>query len=412
MTKAKRKIRIVDYVANPGGGVRFVIELLQALVDRSDFSYELVSHGNALRRYRSLLERSRIRVQLSDIPPANNPRLDPKVWHRIPGNALMLRLVGRTIPWTIRVPQRAFGDCDLVWFPWIHRHEADWNTRTPLVATFHDTIGLQFSGVWPVAAQTTEHELMKRWFASDARILVTSKSTTESLKFLFGQEPSRFQVIRLTGMHSASPLERVQPTERWEWMHKPYILCPANVSPHKNHETLLQAVAKWEAAIPIVLVGSGTDWNSKAREGDARQRVLRNLDAKLQLSSRGKILGLGYVDDATYFALLSNAWALVMPTLAEGGGSFPVGEAILRGIPAICTDIPVMQEFVEVNEGKVWMFKAQCQDELAARLNEFVESYDQIKSEAVEASKSLAFDTWGIVAEKYVRVFSQPFTLG
>jgi len=156
----------------------------------------------------------------------------------------------------------------------------------------------------------------------------------------------------------------------------------------------------------VVLVGSGTDWNEASRGKNERQLSLKKLDTSLLLSQRGKIYGLGYVDDATYYTLLKSASAVVMPTLAEGGGSFPVAEAMIRGIPTICSDIPVMKEFIAANDGKVWWFEARNKNSLLERLNEFAKNQDAIKAEAFEATKSLKFDAWESVAEKYADVFS------
>ena len=50
------RIRVIDYVANPGGGTRFTLELLAALMQRyPKIEFEFVSHGLALDTYRRLL---------------------------------------------------------------------------------------------------------------------------------------------------------------------------------------------------------------------------------------------------------------------------------------------------------------------------------------------------------------------
>ena len=66
------RLRIVDYVANLGGGVRFCEQTVRALVPGRDLVVELVSHGAELRRYQELL-RSVDHVSFLDIPPANLP---------------------------------------------------------------------------------------------------------------------------------------------------------------------------------------------------------------------------------------------------------------------------------------------------------------------------------------------------
>lgn len=56
---------------------------------------------------------------------------------------------------------------------------------------------------------------------------------------------------------------------------------------------------------------------------------------------------LGYIEDAEVSALVAGASALIMPSLAEGGGSYPVEEALASGVPVLCSDIPVMRESLQ-----------------------------------------------------------------
>lgn len=62
-----------------------------------------------------------------------------------------------------------------------------------------------------------------------------------------------------------------------------------------------------------------------------------------------------------------------MPTLAEGGGSFPVREAVERGIPAVVSDIPVLREMIERLGGEVLWFDPHSPESLAASLATFAE---------------------------------------
>ncbi len=52
---------------------------------------------------------------------------------------------------------------------------------------------------------------------------------------------------------------------------------------------------------------------------------------------------LGYVDDAELEALWRLAACAAFPTLAEGFG-LPVVEAMRRGVPVACSDLPVLRE--------------------------------------------------------------------
>jgi glycosyltransferase involved in cell wall biosynthesis len=92
----------------------------------------------------------------------------------------------------------------------------------------------------------------------------------------------------------------------------PIVLCVATNLPHKDLPTAIEAMRRVPEA-RLVLVGAGTE----------------------------ALGGLGAVPDVEpYYA---RADALLTPTLHEGFG-LPVLEAMARGIPVACTDLPVLRE--------------------------------------------------------------------
>ena len=178
----------------------------------------------------------------------------------------------------------------------------------------------------------------------------------------------------------------------------PYIVCPATTSPHKNHEVLFSGAAAAAKKHPIVLTGSGTDfWSSR----NSRGTELRASAQHAGLVWGQSLIGLGLVPDATYYAVLDGAWGLVMPTLAEGGGSFPVLEAMQRGIPVVASDIPVMREMVERFGGEVLWFNPADAASLAARLMELDGNYESLRCAAIKQGGQLRSRTWAHVAAEY-----------
>ncbi len=393
-------------MANPGGGVRFVIELIKAFYQTApEIEFEIVSHGAAWHRYQRLFAENGLNCKLLRVPPANSPRLERKWWHSVPGNALALRLIGRRIPWTVNVKPIATKECDLVWYPWLHRHLHPFESATPVVATFHDTIALEFPGLLSESHVSSERSSTAEWLRSPAGIAVSSETTAECLMRLFGTSRDRLSIIRLTGAHSLNADNGGELPSGWTWTKSPFLLCPANTSPHKNHETLLRAVAKWGSEIPIVLVGFGTDWHTDKGPHDVRKAALRKLDESLQLSAKGKLQSIGYVDDKTYYALLNRAWAVVMPTLAEGGGSFPIAEAVSRGIPVVCSDIPILREQFSIQGGSPIWFSALSEDDLATSLRSLELDYRHHKSKTVEQVGQIIVQPWSEVATNYLHLF-------
>jgi glycosyltransferase involved in cell wall biosynthesis len=115
------------------------------------------------------------------------------------------------------------------------------------------------------------------------------------------------------------------------------------------------------------------------------------------------VFTLGYLSDADYYRILDAAWALVMPTLAEGGGSFPVLEAIEQGIPVLSSNIPVMREMAERWNARLLWFDPRDPSDIAARLDALHSGYEGHLSTAREQVPRLLNRTWEDVALEYAR---------
>jgi glycosyltransferase involved in cell wall biosynthesis len=131
---------------------------------------------------------------------------------------------------------------------------------------------------------------------------------------------------------------------------------------------------------------------------------LRDLAKSLKLDDR-RLIGLGYISDERYFAILKGCHALVMPTLAEGGGSFPVGEALRLRIPVLCSDIPVMREAMDVIGVAPLWFDPVSPADLARSLEVLLTQRDAIQADLQNGG--LTWNrSWAQVAEDYCKLFA------
>ncbi|GAO03158.1 glycosyltransferase [Anaeromyxobacter sp. PSR-1] len=389
-------LRVIDYVGNPGGGVRFTVEMLRGLRRRVRPQIELVSHAEALERYASLLGTDRD-VRLLDVPPVDAWR-SRTLMAGIPGAGPLNMLLG-----TARFHHVVAGDlldgADTVWFPWVHRHRIPWARAGRVVATLHDVITIQFPEVAPAWLRRNERETVREWLASDARIAITSNATATTLDSMFGVPRERLEVIPLSGSHQRPAGAGARRT--FAFTRSEYLLAPINITPHKNPEVLLRGLGRTGERHPLVLTGSGMDlWPPRS----ARARKLVGLAEQSGFTRDQSIFALGYVDDRAYEQLLDGAWALVMPTLAEGGGSFPVLEAMTAGIPVIASDIPVMREMVQRTGGQILWFDPRDPADLAAKLAELEAGYAEYRLRAERQARSLRLRTWADVAGDYARL--------
>ncbi|HUZ56173.1 MAG TPA: glycosyltransferase family 1 protein [Streptosporangiaceae bacterium] len=111
-----------------------------------------------------------------------------------------------------------------------------------------------------------------------------------------------------------------------------FILTVGAHRPHKNHQTLVRALAALPEAVPLVIVGQ-PDPTFPAR--------LPRLIRELGLDSR--VIVVPDVADNWLPAVYRAASVFAFPSLAEGFG-LPVLEAMAAGVPVVASDIPALAE--------------------------------------------------------------------
>jgi glycosyltransferase involved in cell wall biosynthesis len=398
------KVRLVDYVGNFGGGVRFSLELVQAILaaDKA-ISIEIVSCGDVLDMYSNLFFTAGIPFKKIEIFPVEYWRNIPKKILRIPLTSWIMRKFGYGNRWHIPIPNIVFSDCDIVWMPWAPQHRIPKCPSVPVVVSLHDAILFQFPNLISPEFLQEERESLNGLFVNKkVRIVVSSNCTIHTLENFFSVDEDRFDLIPVSGGHVPNNAHSIQIQSLGSWQCENYLMCPANISPHKNHEILFEGIAKWGAGYPLVISGPGT---KLAPHLLGRTAILRKKARKLGLEINKHIIPLGYIENDVYFSVLSNCRALVMPSRAEGGGSFPVFEAMQLGIPVICSDIPVLKEQIERTGGDVIWFNVNDSDDLARALIQLESNYDFYKNRAIEQISIMVQRSWCDVANEYKKLF-------
>jgi glycosyltransferase involved in cell wall biosynthesis len=188
------------------------------------------------------------------------------------------------------------------------------------------------------------------------------------------------------------------------------VFCPANYNAHKNHDTLLVAWSRFERRRehPLMLVGEGLDalsaeW-SMVNNTYWRQDRLIGLVHRCGLQADADYYARGYVSTVELRWLMRHAAALIMPSLAEGGGSYPVEEALDSGIPVLCSDLPVLREHLDGRSAEIGWFDPYSPESMVKALNTLFDDYSRYKASAERAAHDRR-PTWDEVAAAYVRVF-------
>ena len=141
-------------------------------------------------------------------------------------------------------------------------------------------------------------------------------------------------------------------------------LMVGSIEPRKNHSYVLDAFEQhWARGGESVVVMIGRQaWKTE----DFLERVTRHEDRDRRL------FVLRDASDAELDYAYRNASALIIASEIEGFG-LPVVEAFQRGLPVLCSDIPV---FREIADGKARFFELERSDSLADAIGQFCRTHD------------------------------------
>lgn len=399
------RLGIIDYQFPRGGVERFIEGVLNNLPE-DEVEIRVFSSDYAMDGYRDLSARINRPIELIEHQP---------LVHRVAAQ------IGRnsTFAWAqnFEVPRDHWKDIDLAWFPAIQRHVVRRDCLARTVATFHDAIPVEFGDymaerrdpvgrVGQLYLMALDDFMTRRLMQSMARVVVCAARTRDYLARTYGPLSRLPDVVyhstdHISGIEPA-PLDRLGLPER-------YLIYPANISPHKNHEVLLMALAKVKAEapehfLPLVLSGSAT--LGVALGGEYRADRLQSLAARLGLEIGKDLLPIGTVSNGQYRAALGNAAGLVFPTLAEGYG-FPPVEAALLGVPVACSGIEVMRENLDRLGLPVTWFDAGSVDDTARALAAIGRDQPELRRRAEAAAKVMPDDSWDDVGRTYLGIFRQ-----
>jgi glycosyltransferase involved in cell wall biosynthesis len=78
-----------------------------------------------------------------------------------------------------------------------------------------------------------------------------------------------------------------------------------------------------------------------------------------------------------------------------------VWEAVLHGIPVVCSNIPVLREQLDRIGGRVLWFDPHDPHDLSRQLRELKQNYETYKAHAVNQVSQLRHRKWDEVANEY-----------
>jgi glycosyltransferase involved in cell wall biosynthesis len=200
------------------------------------------------------------------------------------------------------------------------------------VITLHDVTFFRMRTFGAVTTFGMRQVVSRAARHADALIAVTAAARDEIVAEL-GLPPERFSVVHHGAMRPdpVAPAPEADVRSRYGLDGRDVVLCVASKRPHKNQELLVRAAPLLGDDAVVVLAGHPEPYDAE----------LRALAAELGVQERVRFAD--YVPDADLEALWRIAGVAAFPTRAEGFG-MPVLDALARGVPVVCSDLPVLRE--------------------------------------------------------------------
>lgn len=231
------------------------------------------------------------------------------------------------------------------------------NPPCRLAAVFHDAIPVRFPHItWPQSVQ--RHPEYMKLLAGFDRTWAISEATRRDFTGFWrwqGVTPKApVEVIELGADFDSSKRVQRDPliTTRC-----PLLLCVGIIEPRKNQAFLLDvAEALWRDRLNFELHVVGRVNPHFGAPVAARMLALQKREPRFRFHAQAGDRELG--------RLYAGAKAVVFPTIAEGCG-LPLLEALWRGVPCVCSDLPVLREnaggggclVAKVNDPADWQAK-------------------------------------------------------
>jgi glycosyltransferase involved in cell wall biosynthesis len=267
--------------------------------------------------------------------------------------------------------------------------------RAPSAVTLHDLAHHELPELFAAPERAFRRVAYDAAARRAALVITPSQHAHAVIAARLGIDPARIEVIPHGIDHGRFAPER-EPgdAELLALLALParYVLYPANLWPHKNHERLLQALGRVrEQGVTLVLTGRGL----------GRHRRFDELAA--QAGVAGRVRHLGHLPEEMLPALYRGAEAVVFPSLHEGFGQ-PVLEAMACGVPVACSNVGAI---AEVAAGAASTFDPYDVDAIAEALDRVVGNKDLRDRLRIEGPRRAAAFSWSESARAHHRVYAR-----
>lgn len=199
------------------------------------------------------------------------------------------------------------------------------------VVTVHDAIWLRFPRTMSRRATLAMRTFVPLGARRADRVIALSRPGRDEIVTQLGLDERRVDVVA-HGAPPPGPAEAEADVRAALGLGPGRVLvCVAQLLPHKNLAGLLRALLGVPDDVTLVLVGAHTPHEAKLRS------------VAEHLGVGGRVRFAGWLPARRLEGLYALAAGVVLPSFDEGFG-LPALEAMRRGIPVACSDIPALRE--------------------------------------------------------------------
>jgi glycosyltransferase involved in cell wall biosynthesis len=406
------KIAVIDHIGNPGGGSRVARALLPALKKaRSDVSVTFFGNPHSIKREQLDRAVSPYGIHIHGLSSA---KLAGKDLLNIRGSRHVVNLFQRKLEGPLsslsfylsgavhKELETVVKGYDIAFFIWPFHLKCP-ELQCPMAGIFHDfNFKYFFSGqtMAPWVLEFLNRE-MPIWLSRSTPIVSTEFMRGELQKFYpeYGHKTKVVSVAPTSGV-SAIDLDHANSIVKNRFrIQKDYILCPTNISSHKNIGTLLSSfpILKEKGHdIMLVFAGSGTEIVNG-----------RSCAIGLEMGCMPQdVLGLGYVTHEEIDSLIQCASVVVNPSLYEGG-NVPGFDAWERGVPVAMSNIPPFLEHLAIHHVHAEIFDPRSPEDIADKIDFILSNPQQVGLKTKSSREGISHFTWERSAEGYLKIFDE-----
>jgi glycosyltransferase involved in cell wall biosynthesis len=255
-------------------------------------------------------------------------------------------------------------------------------TGSRSVVTIHDLIYKHFPDTHRGVLGAGMSLLVPLSARRATRIIAISQAVRDDLVRLLGVPSDKIDVVRHGpgAEPSVAPSDEANLRTRLGLSDSPIVFSPSARRSHKNLDRLIEAFARVRCDPPPVLVIPGYETGHELDLTDRARRA--GVEERVRLP--------GWLSQEDFEALYRAASFMVFPSLAEGFG-LPVVEAMRRGTPVLCSDVPALLELVD---GAALVVDPLSVEELAAAMRRLLSDGGlraQLAARGRERVKSLSW---------------------